>query len=685
MMRVIEVEYRGGAIYQYQDYDDRGNPGTVRLAVGAPEEKVITHTFHPEMNVRLSSTEVSVLGGSNKVTIWDYDNDYDAIPNESPTRLLSRIVEQGLTKNLSGDVISYEYITTFTYNSKGQILTIDGPLAGSNDMSTFAYDTVTGDLNSLTRPLIGTITFSNHDPAGQLGRVTDVNGQSKSFSCDGRGRITTITNDVDGSTTVYNYNTAGQLDSMTDADGITRAFTYDTQYGRLTKLIDPDGNYISYGYDSQGNRTELSYHDPSDNRTYRKRYSYQQPDLPGKLWKIINPDDTYTEYGYDSAGNITSVTDPATHITTYAYDSLNRLVTAIQPGDVNTSYSYNSQDKLSTVIDAKGRQTTYLYDDMGRVISATSPDTGAVSYVYDEGGNLISKTDAKGITVTYTYDQLNRLTAIYFPDSSQDITRFYDQGTNGKGRLTGMTDSSGSMVNRYDALGRLIRDTRTIAGCDFTTEYTYSAVGRLTGIIYPGGREVTYNRNSLGKIAGVTSAYDGDTSTLVSNLTYLPFGPSEGMDVGSGSGTNNIFDELYRMLTANPGAESERTYSYDGNSNIISINVTNNPDKDQTFTYDSLNRLMTAANIYDSGYTYDKVGNRLTRTIDDQIETYTYITGANKLLEVTGPNPMTFTYDANGNTAAIGDKTLIYNQNNRLVSVTETPLANTHTTAMARG
>lgn len=671
MMRLIEVEYGGGAIYQYQDYDDRGNPGTVRLAVGAPEEKVITHTFHPEMNVRLSSTEASVLGGSNKVTIWDYDNDYDAAPNESPTRLLSRIVEQGFTKNLSGDVISYEYITTFTYNSKGQILTIDGPLAGGDDTSTFAYDTTTGDLLNIARPLIGTTTFSNYDPAGKLGRVTDVNGQSKNFSYDGRGRITTIINDADGSTTVFNYNMAGQLDSVIDADGITSAFTYDTQYGRLTKLIDPEGNYISYGYDTQGNRTELSYHDPSDNRTYRKRYSYQQPDLPGRLWKIINPDNTYTEYGYDNAGNIISVTDPMTHITTYTYDSLNRLVTAIQPGDITTSYSYNSQDKLSTVIDAEGNQTTYLYDDMGRVISATSPDTGTVSYVYDKGGNLISKTDAKGITVTYTYDPLNRLAAIYFPDSSQNITRFYDQGTNGKGRLTGMTDPSGSMVNRYDALGRLIRDTRTIAGRNFITEYTYSAVGRLTGIIYPGGREVTYNRNSLGKIAGVTSAYDGDTSTLVSNLTYVPFGPSAGMDVGSGSGINNIFDELYRMLTANPGAESERTYSYDGNSNIISINVTNNPDKDQTFTYDSLNRLLTAANIYDSGYTYDRVGNRLTRTIDDQTETYTYITGSNKLLEVTGPNPMTFTYDANGNTAAIGDKTLTYNQNNRLISVTE--------------
>ena len=53
---------------------------------------------------------------------------------------------------------------------------------------------------------------------------------------------------------------------------------------------------------------------------------------------------------------------------------------------------------------------------------------------------MVSKNDANGNTITYTYDALNRLTAIRFPDSSQDITYGYDNGANGKGRLTSMTD-----------------------------------------------------------------------------------------------------------------------------------------------------------------------------------------------------------------------------------------------------
>jgi len=57
--------------------------------------------------------------------------------------------------------------------------------------------------------------------------------------------------------------------------------------------------------------------------------------------------------------------------------------------------------------------------------------------------------------------------------------------------------------------------------------------------------------------------------------------------------------------------------------------------------------------------------------VNGGIEGYTHIPGTNKLDQITGANPIPFTYDANGNTAAPGSKTLIYNQNNRLIRVEE--------------
>lgn len=56
---------------------------------------------------------------------------------------------------------------------------------------------------------------------------------------------------------------------------------------------------------------------------------------------------------------------------------------------------------------------------------------------------------------------------------------------------------------------------------------------------------------------------------------------------------------------------------------------------------------------------------------DGQTETYSYFTGTNLLQDVIGTETMAYSYDANGNITGIGNKILIYNQNNRLIRVEE--------------
>ncbi len=671
-MRPTVIESAGGTVTMYLLYDERGNPGTVMFAYGTPEQREISYTYHPDMNAVLTRTEASVLGGGDKETVWDYDDDYDIFPNESPTGLLSRVVEKGFTKDTSGVVVPYEYITTFTYNGKGQILSIDGPRPGSGDTTSFTYDPTTGDLLSITRPLIGSTGFSNYDAAGQVGRVTDINSRSKSFTYDGRGRITAVSNQADGSNSSIVYNTAGLVDSGADEDGVTKNFEYDPLYGRLAELTDHEGNYISFSYDAQGNVIEKSYYDPSAVRSNWKRFSYQDPahNMPGKLYKETNPDDTFTQYGYDLEGNVASITDPNSNTTTYDYDPFNRLKTVTQPGSVITAYGYDVHGNLSSVTDAQSHVTSYEYDDMGRVVTTTSTDTGTVSYVYDEAGNLADKTDAKGIAVGYTYDLLNRLTNVGFPDPTQNITFTYDTGADGMGRRTGMTDPSGSTAFGYDNRGRFVEKTSTVNGYNYSLTKAFSPGGRVNSVAYPSGRTIDYTRNSTGKITGVSTENNETTTTLIDNISYLPFGPASAMDMGTGSGVANVFDELYRTTVSNPGADTERTYTYDANGNLTSINVTNDSSKNRTFIYDALNRLEHAEGPYGTiDYTYDGVGNRLTRTMNAQTEIYTYFVGTNLLQEVTGP--VAYAYDANGNTAQMGGKTFVYNQNNRLVRVEE--------------
>jgi YD repeat-containing protein len=65
---------------------------------------------------------------------------------------------------------------------------------------------------------------------------------------------------------------------------------------------------------------------------------------------------------------------------------------------------------------------------------------------------------------------------------------------------------------------------------------------------------------------------------------------------------------------ANPGEDMERHYTYDRNRNLTSVVGTNTPWYNQALTYDALNRLTNADGRYGvMNYTYDKVGNRLTK------------------------------------------------------------------------
>jgi RHS repeat-associated protein len=674
-MRLIEVEYgesSHGTINGYEGFDDRGNPSNVRLAVGTEEEQVIAYTYHPQLSQVLTRSEPSVLGNGEKVTIWDYDDDYDGIPNENPKRLISQIFERGFTKNTAANIVPYEYVTVFTYNTKGQILTVDGPLPGSDDTTAFAYDAATGDLLSVTRPVVGTSEFTEYDTAGRVGRIVDVNGQARSFVYDGKGRVKKTLNSADGSTVNIEYNLAGSPDSATDEDGIPRIYVYDAIYGRLSRIVDRDGNYIAYAYDAQGNKTEMGKYDAADFRTSRKRWNYQHPVFPGRLWKEIRADNSFLTYDYDTSGNVFSVTDYEGQTTVYDYDVMNRLSAVEQPGNVLTTYAYDKHGNLISLKDGEDHQTAFIYDDMGRIISTASPDTGTIVYVYDAAGNQTEKTDAMGITTIYNYDSINRLMEIHFPDSAQDIIYTYDEGLYGRGFRTGMSDPSGSTAFEYDKRGRLVGKTSTVMGITYALTRTYTAGGRLSSMVYPGDRTVNYARYPNGKIQGVSTTSESITTTLIDNILYKPFGKPTGLTAATGGTVSNQSSDCDCLEAANPGEKMEQIYTYDENRNLTSIRGTNTPGFNQDFAYDPLNRLTNSTGTYGTiSYTYDKAQNRLTRTVDGQTETYTYAPGSNKLKEISGDKPISFSHDANGNTTVMGDKTIVYNHNNRILRAEE--------------
>ncbi len=333
-------------------------------------------------------------------------------------------------------------------------------------------------------------------------------------------------------------------------------------------------------------------------------------------------------------------------------------------GAAGTNYTYDERDNLTSVSDPRGLVTTYTYDGLDNLTQLDSPDTGITTYTYDNAGNRISMTDARSVTVNYTYDALNRLTFIDYAGTSLDITYTYDQGTYGKGRLTAMTDATGSTNYTYNALGQLTSETQIIDGHTFTLGYTYDGAGNLLTMTYPSGQVVTYTRDAAARISAI-SRFDGTTDTLASNISYLPFGPMNAMTLGNGIQVTRDYDLAYRVTDIDQGVAMDRSYGYDANSNITGITDHLNATKNQSFGYDALNRLDSATGVYGSeSYAYDPVGNRTQSVINSVTSTYGYASNSNRLASVDSD---TYSYDAVGNITNDGNRQFVYDDRNRMV------------------
>jgi RHS repeat-associated protein len=390
-------------------------------------------------------------------------------------------------------------------------------------------------------------------------------------------------------------------------------------------------------------------------RTLQRVYDYMQ-----RLDRDVGAASQTTVYTYDYNRNVKTITDPLGRLTTNNYGALNRLTSIVDAASGTTTFTYDAKDRLATVKDPKISSTTsYTYNGLGDLTQQVSPDTGTTAFTYDAAGNVATQTDARSVVTTYTYDTLNRVTAATITSGATDgtVTYEYDNTTTGgsyaKGKLTKITDPSGTTSYVYDALGRVTSKAQvtnaTPANKTFTVGYSYSS-GRQTGITYPSGRAIAYTFDSKGQIASMT--VDGST-TILSSAAYFPFGSPKSWTWGNG-----------QAMT--------RTFDLDGRINSVTLgpNTGTYADLSQVFGYDSLNR-MTTANLaagQTQSFTYDANSNRTNATINAASTTYTYPSTNHKLSSLSGATTRSFTYDNAGNVTASESITYVYDGRGRMKS-----------------
>jgi RHS repeat-associated protein len=551
---------------------------------------------------------------------------------------------------------------TYAWSGTGELESVDGPRTDVADVTTFDYDAA-GNLVSVTNALNQQTLVTAHNARNQPLSITDPNGIVTDLEYDPHGRVTKAIVHLAGADEALQveYDAVGLAIAVTSPDGVRLEYEYDDAH-RLTAVKSRNGDRLEFVLDALGNRTQVKVKSTTGAivRTQSRTF-----DELGRLLQRVGASNQTRSFVYDNNGNTVEVTDPRGAVTSRAFDALDRIVQSTDELNGVTAFTYGASGDLISIEDAKNQVTTYTYNGFGDVIQIDSPDTGTSVYEVDKAGNRTKETDARGVERTYSYDALNRATAVSYPaSSSENVTFSYDStsgGNKGVGRLTGVTDEQGSATYSYDGKGRLTQETRTVGTVSYTTTYGYDVTGRIQKIVYPTGRIVLYQRDTLGRVATVLTQANSSAvpAVIVSNVSYLPFGPIQSLRFGNGVVTTYEYDQDYRLtgIVSAKGSVGiqDLALTHDDGDNVIAITDALDPARDQTFEYDLLGRLTDAAGVYGTEeYTYDAVGNRLTRTLVQGSTTtnitYSYASGSNQLQSASnGSATRSFTYDDAGN------------------------------------
>jgi len=621
-------------------------------------------------------------------------------PAGASTALVCRRTEQATTDadgslGFAATLSGAPRVWAYTYNARGQVLSVDGPRTDVADTTTYAYHTATtadfraGDLQSITNALGHVTRFTRYDAHGRVRSLIDPNGVASEFAYDARGRL--ATRSVGGQTTRFDHDPNGQLRRITLPDGSYVHYTYDSAR-RPVEIADNLGNRRVLTRDDAGNVTrEVALNaDGSIARQQTRVF-----DTLGRLLQDLGAAGQSTVFGHDAQGNPTAVQDPrhsATNpiVTALAWDALGRLsrITAPHPPGGHTQFGHDGRDQLTRVVAPNNATTTYTVDGLGNLTREVSPDRGTTHHTFDAAGNARTRTDARGISASYTYDALDRLTGITYPGAGENVSFTWDSAagspacTNGLGRLCQVSDAGGSTRYAYDARGNLTQTVRTELGVVYTTGYSYDAADRLATLSTPTGHSFSVERDALGRVQRIAGTVAGVPTVFVQQVAYSAEGQVRSLSLGNGLVQTTGFDADGRATsgatsgTGAPGTGAYRSAEDDiplppwalallGGALLLALlrrGAQRQPQRAQRLLVwlvlgtSSLSWTLAPGTAYafDTQRQYDAAGNLISRTHPGGTTTFAY-DKLNRLASEAGPaRTQSFTWDANGNRLADG-------------------------------
>jgi len=448
MNRVVEIGDANNSITRRNVYDISGLVTKVidgkGYASASTDDERYGVEYVYDIGNRVTSITTPASKQKGKTSVEYTYNALDYVVSYTDGESHTTAYERNIWGNATSIKDAKDITTYYEYDYAGNLTkTTDG----NQKATVYEYNSM-NLLKYITDPLGQTITYK-YDKEGRVAEEVDRNGKTLSYSYNLDDNLTEKSNldtnetdsflyNKDGSLLAainanginsyeytpngyvkkklrngkvelaYTYDKNGNITGVTDITGKTTEYTYDS-LGRLDTVLDEGNQVADYEFNVDGTIRFLAY-----NNGININYDY---DLDKNMTSLVSNNaqgGTLNSFGYtyDNNGNqLTKIENGQT--TTYTYDELNRLKTALYPVFGLETYTYdNAGNRKSKVLGSK--TTTYDYDGNNRLTQ--SIESGIITtYSYDNNGNLLEES-VNGAKTLYTYSGFNKLTETVKPD-----------------------------------------------------------------------------------------------------------------------------------------------------------------------------------------------------------------------------------------------------------------------------
>jgi RHS repeat-associated protein len=592
------------------------------------------------------------------------------------------------------EVGAVEWNVDFGVSSTGNDLDDDGDTVIDDGCSSiiYVYDNADRLISVVDAP--GNSTTYGYDASGNRTSVTDARGKITTYAYDALDRLGSVTDPL-SRVTSYEYDEAGNLDNRTDGRGLFTQYGYDP----LNRLKDVDHfeyqggplvDSVGYTYDDVGNRKHMV-----DSRQPAAVGSAEAGDDCGGPANPINgsqrlpPDELVSSTNLSGATVANLDDDPDTPDPNWATaatvaDTSLQLGFATPSGDPTQGPDLQEFRVLLRKDAAGGNDPTYdleLWESGGWAATLASgvtlsSDTGVVvAATWDAA--LLGTAAGSAVELVIVGHQSSglpgeeRAVEVGAIEWNVDFVDVSGTGNDVDEDVDGVTDDGcPSAGYAYDALDRLTAVTSISEMGRDTVRYEYDTSGptedpaqfpaQRTKINYGDGNSVRYEYLPDGSIGTVTD-WLGDVTAHTyynnGNLLGVLF-PTTPTNIGSMLYAYDDADRLTDIVHDFGLGTNSLTYTLDAVGNRDEVDRGSPTVED--YEYDDLYRLekVTYEDSQEDTYTYDDVGNRLTKNSID----YSY-DDANQLIDVEGT---AYSYDANGNLEGRGAESYVYDSENRL-------------------